>query len=110
MSRKRETKWFLITKASLIWHSKKTRLSRVDRPLRIRLCRGEISFPFSKTYTKRERESIYYAFKGLAEAARQSNGTVPQRICCHLARLQDWNHNGFSPAGGKPMLLPNSVE
>ncbi|GFT03516.1 hypothetical protein TNCV_2986421 [Trichonephila clavipes] len=44
------------------------------------------------------------------EAARQSNGTVTQRICCHLARLKDWNHNGFPPAGGKAMLLPNSVE
>ncbi|GFT80320.1 hypothetical protein TNCV_1189811 [Trichonephila clavipes] len=54
--------------------------------------------------------SIYNAFKGLAEAARQSNGTVTQRICCHLARLKDWNHNDLSPAGGKAMLLPNSVE
>ncbi|GFU54080.1 hypothetical protein TNCV_3313491 [Trichonephila clavipes] len=47
---------------------------------------------------------------GLAKAARQSNGTVTQRICCHLARLKDWNPNAFSPAGGKAMLLPNSVE
>ncbi|GFW36242.1 hypothetical protein TNCV_4931041 [Trichonephila clavipes] len=40
-------------KASLIWDSKKTRLSRVDRPLRNPLCSGEIQFSFSKTYTKR---------------------------------------------------------
>ncbi|GFV29711.1 hypothetical protein TNCV_1942381 [Trichonephila clavipes] len=30
--KKRETKWFLLTKASLIWDSKNTKLSRVDRP------------------------------------------------------------------------------
>ncbi|GFV29836.1 hypothetical protein TNCV_2083011 [Trichonephila clavipes] len=44
------------------------------------------------------------------KAARQYIGTVTQRICCHLARLKDWNHNGFPPAGGQAMLLPNFVE
>ncbi|GFV06922.1 hypothetical protein TNCV_2916821 [Trichonephila clavipes] len=52
MSKKTETKWFLLTKASLIWDSRKTRLSRVDRPFRNPLCRGEIHFSFSKTYTE----------------------------------------------------------
>ncbi|GFY35364.1 hypothetical protein TNCV_797131 [Trichonephila clavipes] len=46
----------------------------------------------------------------VGEAARQYIGTVTQRICCHLARLKDWNHNGFPPAGGQAMLLPNFVE
>ncbi|GFV22551.1 hypothetical protein TNCV_1651601 [Trichonephila clavipes] len=72
--RKRETKWFLLTKASLIW----------DLVIRgyqewISSC-GIHSAEEKYTFFKNIHESsTNHTFKGLTEAARQSNGTVTQR-------------------------------
>ncbi|GFW49996.1 hypothetical protein TNCV_2315781 [Trichonephila clavipes] len=86
MSKKRETKWFLLTNASLMWDSKKTRLSRVDRPLRNPLCRGEMHFSFSKTYTKRV---LTMRSKVLQKQIRGSVATLPGlRIEITMASLQ----------------------
>ncbi|GFV11592.1 hypothetical protein TNCV_975821 [Trichonephila clavipes] len=92
-------------KASLIWDSRNKRLSRVDQPLRNPLCRGEIHFSFSKTYTKRV---LTIRSKVLQKQLVKAMGRFTKDN--HLSRLKDWNHSGFALVGGKTMLLPNSVE
>ncbi|GFV56309.1 hypothetical protein TNCV_1312081 [Trichonephila clavipes] len=107
MSRKIETKWFLLTKASLIWDSKNTRLSQEwIGSCGIHSAEEKYTFLSPKHIPNEYLSCVQRSCRRLS----QSNGTVTQRICCHLARLKDWNHNSFSPAGGKAMLLPNSVE
>ncbi|GFT03521.1 hypothetical protein TNCV_2986471 [Trichonephila clavipes] len=58
---------------------------------------------FPRTYT----ETVFTIRSNYGKHARQISmfGCVTQRICCHLARLKDWNYNGFPPAGGQSMLI-----
>ncbi|GFS96131.1 hypothetical protein TNCV_2710001 [Trichonephila clavipes] len=108
MSKKRETKWFLLTKASLIWDSKNTRLSQEwIGPCGIHSAEEKYTFLSLKHTLNEYLPCVQRSCR--SSSSEQWDGNS-EDLFSPLARLKDWNHNGFSPAGGKAILLSNSVE